>query len=716
MMGNNHFTFKYTLLSLLKLELFLLEFTIGFNLINSLSQTMSSLSQFLEMLSSCQIKLASLEQSYSIWSPPRNPDVNEKLISLLPKTSPVSLEKVSANTIDFTFGQLNRKNGIDRYPLCSTQIYLVVNEEMLFRMLPPVMEVHRGKGDWPNMIIVAEYFPEFSQLQERSTFFNFRLRWLFPKTLVSINLYTQVVKVICIPCAVSGDATVFYSIETKTNENLKILENQLNSNLQQTMIDAYFPVLKDINYCDFMSRQMSGLASIQYSICIHHDLAPKFNYSFRPAQSGRSYIRHDKALFSVEHHVMVDQGNRQYVQESREREWIPFVFQLSPFRFVGFQKQTRFAGNVLTKPYDVTSWSLLFLGGLGLSLITYIYQRYHQVYPSYCGSLSVLASVFDQQILKIFKKRIIWFSEILSISWLAWILMMIIVVNGYKGKLYSFLTAGITSLWPKSLQELVADSHFCVMTTDGVTSIHDDEKVVMSTLRRGLLEPILRTKTSPAHYATFSKLNQSLEFHYFERIDLVTELVRSNQNRLQSDFQVVHKMCEKFALINLHPGLEAVQLLYFMPDLILSKVRKVPGYVQVTPLRLFRNFFTETFLRGVAWLEATGFINQYRKHTERLYICNRIDEITKNLRSKNGVVDNWFDNQGEEYDSQSCMKNGKRKNFRKMRHKKRDNFEDVGPQGISLDQLRTTLKVCLFVILTALIIFLGESVVQVLNL
>lgn len=121
----------------------------------------------------------------------------------------------------------------------------------------------------------------------------------------------------------------------------------------------------DFDHCNFLSKEKPDLVS-EERLCIHSILSKKYNYTpVRKQQEYRNF------LFSAFMTLPVSKANLDYGgYTTRRMDWTSFWVTFHHMEFIAFQRRPKLTGNVLMKPFDLTTWLLFLSTAIALLILT----------------------------------------------------------------------------------------------------------------------------------------------------------------------------------------------------------------------------------------------------------------------------------------------------------------------------------------------------------
>lgn len=564
----------------------------------------------------------------------------------------------------------------------------------------------RKSAEWPQIFMFVTAY-KISNTKARTKFYTIKLSNTFVRGLIlDVNLKYKKIARVCLYCPPSLVLT-YLSTKSKLQTDNRLLWSyhmltsvpQLYGAFVLTSMSEEM-VSSHLLFCDFMAPTRPKYAPEDASMCSHHILSEKFNYTYDPRSSSAGQFGNK---FFVEVQMIVSEQNRIYLNQQRSMEWISYGTRFSKFQFVSFQRPP--SGNVLTKPFGWIVWTSLFCGAGVLTIVTLLFGSKDEVGQGDSGTsviLSILATMLEQEVAKKFSRRILYGSWVLPVLWHLWVFMMIIVVNAYTGLLFALLTDGETLSWPASLKELATDHDYCVISSDKMQILLRNEGTIQisSGVRKHLISVNDKNK-----FEYLEQLNRSLKFHpkSGDVFGIEKNIVGENEasDETTAGFKIGEDMCQKFALLEQDPREDGMFINFLLKNVATSAMVKVLGYLRMVPVVTPRNFFHQRFLTGMGLLEAGGFLQAFERHIKILSVCSKIHlyQVYKENGTGRLVDDPW---------DPACAHQVSRGMMSDQVDLKRDQGEVAQP--IRLRQLRRILEAYLIGLGVSLATFLIEIV------
>lgn len=674
----------------------------------------------LKIFSDCHIKFIEIQ-----WATFLQNDTNEsmnRIFRVFDNATVRSIENVVLNGTNQGILLPRWLNGsrnfnlVSKFTSCFIHIY--VPHDNTLQYLGYCTELMQYRGEWPHHFIIFEDFDLLNPA--RLSTYIFQLPKTFARGLILVaNLAMNQIFFICIPCAWRygyTDDLVAVTIEMNLDTLRDAVKHgtlSFHSNLHLTPIrsDA---VRDTMEYCKLTSRFEPAFIMKLHTFCIHQILATKFNYTItisglssektmdQKNHSGKKYPPLVSTTFGILPSRLTLRSAKYALKKS---EWLSYGVVSEHLEFIAFQKRPSFSGNALIQPYDWRGWTLCVstIAAVLVVALTYSYRKAEISFATVF--MSITASILDQPATHRVAHRPYMHGEIISV-WIAWTLMLIILVNGYKSFIFSFLTAGSRPEWPGNLMDLVSDAEYCVLSTNSeYTYDLENDKFLefFSHVRRSYLEPMMKGTPGADYPTEYFLLNKTLQFYPTSEQDIFSEIIIRNKHK-HDRFHVGLNLCTKFALVQLQPGHDAVSLLYLMKNLVMSEAARLPRFRQMIPTSISRNFFTESFIQGVSILEQMGMLQAWRDHVSRWHTCLLLGNRELLLKHGDAI---WQQNstEGLTYGVQRRRCCAQVTGYPRSPNKLR---EIPLPNPISSQQFLSTFQVCFVMLVTSLMCFLVE--------
>lgn len=591
-------------------------------------------------------------------------------------------------------------------------VHLYVPLKNTYEYLKSVTDEMRAeRQEWPHHVVFVD--TDDLTKNDRLLFYKRVLPIsAFRGLILSIDLRTEDIYTICVPCAwMSLPAKIIFRktdlSEFNSLDDAHIrLSLPLHSNLHLSYVKNGVPIGNLPDYCDFMSRarpvNMPTFTTSGH--CIHLPLSLKFNYTFNRALRSHYIFFMSKSVDIIEFNVQAP------TFKNRMMEWIPFGVELENQEFVAIQRPpSHFSGDALIKPYDWRGWSLCLVTALSLFLVTaFVAYNENLLTASQLASIvqSVLSSILGQPITagcEIAGKIKIFGSQILGLLWLIWVVMLVVLVNGYTGFVFSYLAARSDPKWPGSIKELTNDDQYCVVSME-IHGYKDDKRTYISSFVRDIfLKPIMIGEPGVAYPIEYFKLNNTLIFH--ENVDTMGELLAENlklPGTIDDPFGINGNKCLKFALLQASARRDSISILYILKNVVVSEPIVLPQFATLNAPYVTRNFFTTPFQKALAVMDSMGFFFALKNHFNRWLTCYEMEMTQRFLKQGIPHSSNTF--------MFRCLTqiSGSIINPNKL-------MEAPYPEKISLPQISAILKIGCIGLLISLVVILTEHVMQVVS-
>lgn len=534
-----------------------------------------------------------------------------KVMVLLENQLTISLE-----TLDYILFDTNITNFHNRkkFSLCFIHCYMV--DQQSFSSLEARMIFLEKAGEKPVHIIL---FEDYYKISNTSVLSRDKYFCEFLPSRLSIGLVIGVIShsliyIPCVTCLPAYQSVVHFLTNTdvKSIETLKTLWVRINGNLHgafvNTMWDSTRIKISLLISCDgFVGRgpkyKLSFVTIPETYLCVHVVLSKKLNYT---------YIRKvgdTERRFAATGEIFVADINYQVQRKITVNrvEWMPYAVEYKPFYFITMLPKPGFHATRLVFPFDWYTWVLIFASGFAEFLTVYFISGCRRPMTIFTA---VVGSGLDQTVSKSFRQSKILDSSIISFVWLVWYLMIFIITHAYKGTIFSFLTKGIDPMFPNSLNELVSSSY---------------EKFTLTGASQGLKRFSLFKHQVLAYIPdwygkNYVELNHTLNW-YNETIEkLVDEVFTHNYNASYVPNRKLRLGRTDLVFLDYAQKLNTIGnlLRHFIPENVVSKPVRVPGYQLVTPWEVSLNAFYPVFVSALASYYESGIYNKLGEYVERV--------------------------------------------------------------------------------------------------
>lgn len=530
--------------------------------------------------------------------------------------------------------------GTVKYTTCFVHVYIISAKDLHGTLkkaapLETAMNTQRALSEWPHHSILIE---NSKIVREQLTgFVSTRLQHTATRGLVvTLDSTLTTLCLICIPCS-KGKA--LNTIQPENFEELIKFSSKLNNNLRRKFLKTSieYRKIKSLKYCNFMSPGRPKIVLQTYYVCIHLVLQNYLNYTYELTKSKGQDINESSAIAFIYDARFVSEANHRIMITSkpghgRSCEWIPFGARFEHFQFVAFQERPSISRSIIVEPYDWKSWTLFLITSFLLVGVT----KYFELNQQTTGStvISMVASILEQSVSVVLSKRVIFGSQLLSLAWLQWALLLIVIVNGYKGTLFTMLTHNPRPIWPENLKDLMfSDRNYCVFSTSRLSNkVRNGSRLTSSMIQTSLLNPIMKGKSGVPRPPEYMKLNQSIKVFLGKNSSLTEKIIRENRNgRTHLGYKIGNERCSYFSQLDPDPIKDSIMMFQFVKGLIASLPVKINGYLQVSPYQVSRNFIHERIAKGFAQVEASGIMGAFKRYALKWFICREITGIENYL-------------------------------------------------------------------------------------
>lgn len=508
----------------------------------------------------------------------------------------------------------------------------------IFGALSNVMKVQRISRDWPHHTFI---FSDVNDVNFR-IFFNYESQYTLLRGVIlfvdmKLSLYKMFSK-ISPPILSSTAQSVFekpWSTETVMEPVMNAKASRVWWNSQESCISPSVYALPDASYntCEFFATRKPVILPFHLT-CVYHILKGPFNLTDNcfsllsdELNPGINFI------LALKPNVLVDGSTIKDSQIKREYDWPPYAVSIERFKFISVRRQVYFPVGSLTEPFDWKSWASIFVAGLLLILQLWVCRHFQTNSGNLADFvISVVSSFLDQPAINSLSSASRFKGKICVVPWLLWILAMVVIVNGYKGLLYSFLASGIKMWLPGSLAELVNDKSFCIFSTDEASYFEE------SLLRNVLLDPIMKGTPGVDYRMEYFILNQNLKFTGANSKDALRFAAISDTQNVESKkgYVIRDEYCPQFAIIDKDPLQAALLFGYFTDDTVISAPVEVTGNLVIHHVLIGKNFFHEQFMHILGLLDSSGYTMAIFDYLNRWRRCIQVQIISEKISHSQG--------------------------------------------------------------------------------
>lgn len=530
----------------------------------------------------------------------------------------------------YQFYKHKRVNSISKQ-WCTIHIYVYEEVEGDFGCLycdlvKPVVTNFAGFDVWPNHFIFLVKLmstSEFGDNEKELLLYrhSLELKDLHIRGITFVIHHTGQPHVLCIPCF-PHPHLIHYPVNVSQNatnvRTLYKLSKLLNSNLRGESLSGFSveelspePMCQPrlLHDAKFLFRYYPPLMSH----CAHYLLKHKLNYTLVAGQ--------DEIFVSASGQYPLSANNFNLFSQDGSMTWIENLANFDPLTFIAYQETPRLNAKILYKAYSWETWLMFAISAVAIAILTVGVEDI-QSWDFDLGpiAIDVLSSILDQPVKrnsqKIVNNKAI---SVLPAWFKLWMLMIVVLGNGYKGMVYSFITNGIRPIWPPTLHELLRGREFLIITTNRRTT-HDTEEV------SSLIKSQLSAQEISSYPASFRQLNATLQM--LRRFELILHKDLMAQNKvyesLEFSLRVNRKRSRKFALVNFNDWyIEHVYLVSMYGKwMVSSEPRLIEGIELIKFWIATRNFFADYFSHGLAQLEQLGFSKVFHELIVKRHLCH----------------------------------------------------------------------------------------------
>lgn len=669
---------------------------------NSLIRSVSTL------FTNCHFKFISLQKIFPVHSRISH----DKIISesIITAASEQSIISVNNFNIDKNISQAFAKRNYSYFPIrkflsCFVHVYFLPNynsSSIVYSQLEVLMNQYRSQKEWPH------HFMFFGTIDKNFSDFSTNV---LPRTFVRglvLVVDNHNIRFICISCV---DNPLSINISKIPNiQEMRRAANEAVLHLHGGFVESRITLFKlpNLKLCNMFEipRSENIRKGFHSSVCTHHLISAKLNYT-HDASVGFKKV----TMFRVDELNLIGEKRYKNTTSFMDAEWIPYGTVCIPFGFIAYQETPQLSRSVLIKPYHWISWIFFILCALCLLIVTVSFRFKTRKGLSELNGIiqnvlmSLFASLLDQSTASVLRGRIPYNSEMLGFAWLLWHLGAIVLENGYLSMVYAILTMGPQAAWPQDLVDLVNDPAYLIVSTDVRGKFFENGTVIFgSLLDDTLLAPVSEGSHVPHGFAMLSK---SYKFYNHFEFDLAADIVKKNSQRARGRdaFHVGNDKTAKFAFVDINLGLNALYINFFTENTVMAPAVYIPGYQNIAPFGLRRNFFHERFMQVIATLVESGIYDVIDKHMEKWIDCDNLRQDTTSGKTKANASE-----ANKRFNLLQC--------FDVVLHKlaNADDFKFASKSQsialISFGQLSTTFELCLVLFGIAIGIFLAEVILK----
>lgn len=447
----------------------------------------------------------------------------------------------------------------------------------------------------------------------------------FRGIIIFLNYRTGEQSLICVPCF-PHESLVFYPIRLENYNSLKELRrltSYLNTDLRGGYVKGWFP--------NVHQREALCTVRAQYDIddlahfsgnsepCLFHMLGHKYNFSFK------AQVPYVLLLFLAQKTVIFPRefDNNKYLFQGK-MEWTAFLAEYVPLNFVVYQERSHATAEVLWKPYSWEVWLLLFTSAVTLALLTDTRERFQKLKVKTVPiAWDIISTILDQSVSRSVQVVINQKVQNLLPPWLRlWMLMMIVLNNSYKGKIYTFIAHGIPIRWPSTLDDLLSDNEYRKISTSTFSFLENPELGEHPMIPEFLYTNKKSSTTNLANVLLFKKLNRTITYMDDSKFISYDKFVSERSKTEFDGLHIDNKRAEKFAVLNFQPVRTDLHFMTLHGKWVASSpTGTVPYIIKPEVWAAYKNFFTEHFTRTIGQVEQMGYRTIAQEYLFRFLLC-----------------------------------------------------------------------------------------------
>jgi len=268
-------------------------------------------------------------------------------------------------------------------------------------------------------------------------------------------------------CTLCGNSQILFQL--KTNSDLTDLKwRQIHtSTLEIPVFAGVYDWRGDSSTCEVYRFKLGGRYNAHFpdaSHCFLRLLRPYYNLTsgdIRGFPRSVHALRYPLTSRTVKDNLL---GGMKETTEFRTLENIPLILpyglKTEPFRFCTVVRPEKFGFDALTKPFDTQTWIFLIISTMLLGF--YVFSSFKHTQNS--SLVLYVFSILVEQGQDVAGERTNFGSNMLAVL-IIWLLITIVISNGYKGVLFTLLTMSKIPWTPTSVQELVESKIFLTTVT-----------------------------------------------------------------------------------------------------------------------------------------------------------------------------------------------------------------------------------------------------------
>lgn len=531
------------------------------------------------------------------------------VLSLFTGFSPYSLETRDQQHKKISI--LNRTkfnhDSYRRYHQCFVHFYFISNIRVrTFRRMiwtsENVRELPAGFIFWEEDKQTSSVEPKFVEKYER-TLSRTMVQGFILRVVGARRLF-----VTCIPC---DETQELHEVEPSIAHNIRKMSKVLNGNIHGKRILAYtLPRTVHLRYLceDFLTEVPSGEGQLDLDVCIHSILSKKMNYSEYTHVWGRD---NEKTYGQASLTTYISEVNYNIWAVTWEKwDWIPYAIRRTEFYFVSVLSRPKFQGATLVEPFNLSIWLTIVCSFVLFLTYSYAVHKTAPLHHAYSFQTIIIKSVamtLEQSSKWAMKGADSLHLKIFPGNRALWMIMVLVLGQFYKGKLFTYLSKLSEPRWPNQPSDLKLGYSLYTMGKGFKGNL------VYSILKERLSEFDLFLKKDDA--ILYREINDRLDYYDKEWYDLVffVQLLAQNVSTtgpLAPNIVLIDDLATIDVFSSLVPLLT--------PENIVSAPFRFSGFDIITPWRIRRTFCYHRFVELISAMLECGIVSHLEQHAQNV--------------------------------------------------------------------------------------------------
>lgn len=593
-------------------------------------------------------------------------------------------------------------------------LYVYMEDELsgrgtLYQQLEVVMMLHNTLMEFPHHFIFFGNFWSYekNEVKLRWNFYRDDLPNLHVKGLIltvahNDNLILFGTQLICLICEDTLVDVTSSNVKNQLLQHIQFKKNPQYAKRRVAIRDMLdFKSVVEQN-CDIGNPQFRPTFAIQEpQLCLYHVLLSSHNISLQASDeitktSGITILANG---YHMLHASSFKAGKHSGIQV------MPFPFLRFAWKYTAFRPKPTFTAALLLEPYDWKTWLVAIVMLTGLAFILSIHTS-----PSCGGCFDSIYALIVISLDQPHKLRMS--GNVKCAIFLIWLVASVVLSEGYKGMILSFLTTPTGEPAPKSLQELLAvtayrlfyfetfkfEDYYGLVKRAPILEIAFlmDERI--NATNRFYGSDYLLLKHARMQSTTHDPVSAAAEFLHVNKYSTIST---------PGKFKIGNIQTTKFAYLHLEftDSFGSI-LISIFPKLVATNSIEIAGPVTALGWFTSNGFLFQWFSNSMGYLAAAGFAEAFQNHWKTWNPCIYLRDVLMKLRADYNISNIKVNTHTE---VSKCL----RVALSQIVVGRHQIPESVNAKALSVEQVNGVFLLTLFCLVGAFSLFLVEWMVAV---